>query len=145
MNSSSDNVESIDQHLERYLDASSKLTALLDEENHLLLFEDGESKVLNNADRQQEKQTLYVRIETLARIVTQTLQTGSEEDIEAIRGALVPMENFRRSLRLNSALLEVCIERQERRMQRVMKVIDSTENELPPLTDGDDYVTDRRS
>ena len=145
MHASSDNVESIEQHLERYLDASSRLTALLDEENHLLLFEDGESKVLNNADRQQEKQTLYARIETLARIVTQTLQTGSEEDINAIRGALVPMENFRRSLRLNSALLEVCIERQERRMQRVMKMIDSTEKELPTITDGDDYVTDRRS
>jgi predicted DNA-binding ribbon-helix-helix protein len=124
-----DSVEGIERHLELYLETTLKLTALLDQENHLLLFEDGESKVLSDEKRQQEKQALYARVETLARIVTRTLQTGSEQDVEAIRTALVPIEGFRRSLRLNSALLEVCIERQERRMRRVMKLIDTVETE----------------
>ena len=74
---------------------------------------------------------MAARVETLARIVTRTLQAGPEEDVIAIRATLVPIESFRRSLRLNSALLEVCIERQERRTRRIMKLIEDVESESP--------------
>lgn len=141
MTNDTNNVEGIAHHLEMYLETTRALTTLLDEENHLLLFEDGESKVLNDAERQKAKQALYVEVETLARVVTLTLQTGSEEDVTAIRAALVPIEGFRRSLRLNSALLEVCIERQERRMRRVMKLIDTVESESLTAREGS-HVTD---
>ncbi len=126
-----DSVEGIERHLEMYLETTRKLTTLLDQENQMLLFEASESKVLSDEKRQQEKQALYARVETLARIVTRTLQSGSEEDVNAIRAALVPIETFRRSLRLNSALIEVCIERQERRMQRIMKLIEDTDSSTP--------------
>lgn len=125
----SDSVEGIERHLELYLETTKKLTALLDQENQMLLLESGESKVLNDDKRQEEKQSLYGRVETLARIVTRTLETGREKDVAAIRAALKPIEGFRRSLRLNSALLEVTIERQEQRMQRIMKLIEETETE----------------
>ena len=144
MNTSSSSVEGIERHLEMYLEAARNLTALLDEENHLLLFEDGESKVLNNLERQKEKQALYARIETLAHIVTQTLQNGSDDDVTTIRTALDPIESFRRSLRLNSALLEVCIERQERRMQRVMKLIDTAQVEPLVTAKEESHVPDNR-
>ncbi len=126
-----DSVEGIERHLEMYLETTRKLTTLLDQENQMLLFEASESKVLSDEKRQQEKQALYARVETLARIVTRTLQSGSEEDVNAIRAALVPIETFRRSLRLNSALIEVCIERQERRMQRIMELIEDTDSSTP--------------
>lgn len=123
-----DSVEGIERHLELYLETTRKLTKMLDEENHLLLFEAGEEKVLEDVKRQEEKQALYGRVETLARIVTRTIQTGNEDDVNAIREAMLPIENFRRSLRLNSALLEVCIERQERRMRRIMKLIEDVDD-----------------
>jgi hypothetical protein len=141
MTNETNSVEGIAHHLEMYLETTRALTTLLDEENHLLLFEDGESKVLNDAERQKAKQALYVEVETLARVVTSTLQAGSEEDVTAIRAALGPIEGFRRSLRLNSALLEVCIERQERRMRRVMKLIDTVESESITAREGS-HVTD---
>jgi len=124
-----DSVEGIERHLELYLETTKKLTAILDQENHLLLFESGESKVLNDEKRQEEKQALFGRVETLARIVTRTLEAGRESDVIAIRAAYAPIEGFRRSLRLNSALLEVSIERQERRMKRIMKLIEENETE----------------
>lgn len=135
MTRAEDSVEGIARHLEMYLEATRALTVLLDEENHLLLFEDGEPKVLHDTQRQERKQVLYGRIETLARIVTQTLQSGNEGDIASIRSALEPIESFRRSLRLNSALLEVCIERQERRLKRVMQLIDADGAPEADLTD----------
>lgn len=122
-----DSVEGIERHLELYLETTKKLTAILDQENHMLLFESGESKVLNDEKRQEEKQALFGRVETLARIVTRTLETGRERDVIAIRASHAPIEGFRRSLRLNSALLEVTIERQERRMKRIMKLIEENE------------------
>ena len=129
MNEEPDAVEGIERHLALYLDTTHQLTALLDEENHLLMFESGEAQVLNDQARQVTKQAYFVRVETLARIVTRTLERGSPMDIEAIRDALMPIENFRRSLRLNSVLLEVCIERQERRMRRIMRMIETDTNQ----------------
>lgn len=132
-----DSIAGMTQHLERYLETTVELTAMLDEENRLLLFEEGEARVLSDDARQKQKQGLYARVETLASIVTRTLESGKEEDVFAVQAALVPIENFRRSLRLNSALLEVCIERQERRMRRVMKLIESMDN-----TPGGSHVAD---
>lgn len=139
--SDDDAVAGIEQHLALYLEATAKLTLILDQENQLLLFESGEAKVLRDSGRQEEKQALYARVETLARIVTRTLQSGVENDVAAIRAALVPIESFRRSLRLNSVLLEVCIERQERRMQRIMRLIDTPSHAATP-TNGGSHVAD---
>lgn len=118
-------VEGIAKHLALYLETTRKLTAILDHENQMLLFEAGEAQILRDATRQAAKQALYTRVETLARIVTRTLEVGTEEEVAIIRDALQPVESFRRSLRLNSALLEVCIERQERRMRRIMRMIEN--------------------
>ena len=141
MSQEPDVVEGIERHLALYLETTRKLTAILDQENQLLLFESGENQVLRDVERQEAKQALYARVETLARIVTRTLQIGSEEDVAAIRTALMPIENFRRSLRLNSVLLEVCIERQERRMHRIMRMIDAENTTNAPNT-GDSHVAD---
>lgn len=121
-------VEGIERHLALYLETTHKLTVMLDHENQQLLFESGEAQILRDTARQEAKQALYNRVETLARIVSRTLEVGTAEEIAAIRTALEPVEGFRRSLRLNSALLEVCIERQERRMERIMQVIDQTDD-----------------
>jgi len=127
-------VEGIGRHLALYLETTRKLTTILDHENQMLLFEAGEAQILRDAARQTAKQALYSRVETLARNVTRTLEVGSEEEVAAIRDALQPVESFRRSLRLNSALLEVCIERQERRMRRIMRMIEQVNdgNETAP-------------
>jgi hypothetical protein len=126
MRDESNVVEGIDRHLELYLETTRKLTAILDHENQMLLFEEGETQVLRDGAKQAAKQALYARVETLARIVTRTLEVGNPAEVSKIRDALLPVEGFRRSLRLNSALLEVCIERQERRMRRIMRMIETT-------------------
>jgi len=129
MRDAANSVEGIERHLALYLDTARQLTAILDQENQLLLFEAGEAQVLGDEARQAAKRALYVRIETLARIVARTMEVGSDEEVTVIRAALAPIEHFRRSLRLNSVLLDVCIERQERRMQRVLRMIEkSTES-----------------
>ena len=141
-------VEGIEHHLERYLTATRSLTAALDQENQLLMFESGEMEILQDAGRQHTKQALYARVETLGRIVVHTLQTGSAEDVATIRASSMPIENFRRSLRLNSVLLEVCMERQERRMARIMQCIETTpiqttaEN-AETTTNGESHVAER--
>lgn len=140
-----DHVEQIAGHLEGYLQMTGRLTALLDEENQLLLFETGELKILEDKKRQQEKQALYAQVETLARIVTHTIQSGRAEDVEAIRSVMLPLESFRRSLRLNSALLEVNIERQERRLRRITTLIEHIEaGRKTRLATEDAHVADRR-
>lgn len=138
-------VQGIGRHLALYVETTRKLTTILDHENQLLLFESGEAEVLRDAKRQATKQSLYARVETLARIVTRTLEVGSEEEITMIRNALQPVEGFRRSLRLNSALLEVCIERQERRMRRIMRMIEQVnEPAMPPTAKTEEtHVADR--
>ena len=145
MNNEPEVVEGIERHLSMYLDAMRQLTALLDTENQLLLFESGEGRVLGDEPAQANKQALYVRVETLARIVTRTMQSGSEEDIAIIQQAQVPIETFRRSLRLNSVLLGVCIERQERRMRRIMRSIDATDIASDAKKTEGTHVADHRA
>lgn len=136
-------VQGIGRHLALYLEATRKLTVILDHENQLLLFESGEAEVLRDAKRQASKHALYTRVETLARIVTRTLEVGSPEEVAMIRDALQPAEGFRRSLRLNSALLEVCIERQERRMRRIMRMIEQVNDTADtPAESGETHVAD---
>jgi hypothetical protein len=118
-----DKVEGIARQLALYLQAMQQLSAILDRENQLLLFERGEVEVLRDHARQEAKHALYARVETLARIVTRTLQYGSRKEALMIRDALRPLDSFRRTLRLNSALLEVCMERQQKRFKRIMDTI----------------------
>lgn len=117
-------VQGIAVQLTMYVDAIRKLTAILDQENTLLMFEENETQVLRNALRQELKQTLYKRVDNLARIVTRTLEVGTHEEIRLINRELKPLDNFRRSLRLNTVLLEMTMERQQRRMQRIIEAID---------------------
>lgn len=117
-------VQGIAVQLTMYVDAIRKLTTILDQENTLLMFEENETQVLRNALRQELKQTLYKRVDNLARIVTRTLEVGTHEEIRLINRELKPLDNFRRSLRLNTVLLEMTMERQQRRMQRIIEAID---------------------
>lgn len=117
-------VQGIAVQLRMYVDAIRKLTTILDQENSLLMFEENETQVLRNALRQELKQTLYKRVDNLARIVTRTLEVGSHEEIRLINRELKPLDEFRRTLRLNTVLLEMTMERQQRRMQRIIEAID---------------------
>lgn len=117
-------VQGIAVQLRMYVDAIRKLTVILDQENALLMFEENEAQVLRNALRQELKQTLYKRVDNLARIVTRTLEVGSHEEIRLINRELKPLDDFRRTLRLNTVLLEITLERQQRRMQRIIEAID---------------------
>lgn len=125
-----DVVQGIVVQLAMYLESIIKLTAILDQENMQLLFEETEANALRNDGRQEAKQALFARVETLARIVTRTLKEGTSEDVQYIRAATQPVERFRRSLKLNSVLLELSIERNARRMERIMDVIERS-NDLP--------------
>lgn len=120
-------VEGIATHLALYLRAVEQLTALLNRENTLLLYAAGEIEVLRNHAAQEAKHALYARVETLARILTQTLKHGAPEDAATIRGALGPLTMFRRSLRLNSVLLEIGMQRRSRRLARIMEAVASQE------------------
>lgn len=124
MNTNKEVVHGVAIQVAMYLEALEKLTLLLDQENALLMFEESESQVLRNEQRQKVKDALYKRIDSLARIVTRTLQVGSHEEIRTISRITLPVETFRRSLRLNTVLLEMTIERQQRRMQRIISAIE---------------------
>lgn len=125
MNTTKDEVvQGIAIQVEMYLEALEKLSAFLDQENVLLMFEENEAQVLRNEQRQRVKDALYKRIDSLARIVTRTLEVGSHEEIRTISRITRPVETFRRSLRLNTVLLEMAMERQQRRMQRIISAIE---------------------
>jgi hypothetical protein len=124
-------IEGIARQLHMYITAIQQLVLLLDKENRLLLFDGSALDILRNQPHQEVKHALFSRVETLARIVTRTLQHGSPDDIETIKNTLLPLDSFRRSLRLNSALLEACMERQERRLQRIMEMIERERGEAP--------------
>ncbi|OYW14254.1 MAG: hypothetical protein B7X02_00445 [Rhodospirillales bacterium 12-54-5] len=118
-------VEGIATQLAMYLDCARQLTAMLDQENQLLLFEHTEGLALRDVARQQLKHSLYKRVETLARIVTRCIDAGDDAAIDTLQEAIEPIEDFKRSLKLNSVLLEVSMERQERRMRHLITLVES--------------------
>jgi len=118
-------VEGITRQLGMYLDCARQLTAMLDQENQLLLFEHTETLALRDSAHQDMKHTLYKRVETLARIVTRSIEAGDSDALEVLQEAIEPIEDFKRSLRLNSVMLEVSMDRQERRMRKLMEMVET--------------------
>lgn len=139
-----DVVEGIARQLAMYIDCARQLTAMLDQENQLLLFEHTETLALRDTARQQHKVTLYRRVETLARIVTRSIESEDTDAIDMLQDAIEPIEDFKRSLKLNSVLLEVSMERQERRIRHLMEMVETKIASTESVRKGISNVTEHR-
>ncbi len=116
-------VNDVYDHLRHCSAQMQELTAILDHENAMMLFEGGEHIILRDTARQETKHALYAKFETMARVIIGIAKSGGITDRAIAHEVAAPIVAFRRSLRINTLLLETYLERQEARLEGILALI----------------------